>query len=125
MKKNTIIASFVILALPVMAIAAGDLGTTIGNIGKYVNSLIPIAVALAVLFFFFGLAKYILNAGNEDKKSEGRSIMIWGIIALFIMVSIWGLISLFAQSLGVKEDKGLNVPDITLPTVKDGRSGGR
>lgn len=117
MRSFIITASFIVLTLPAVVLAASGLDTALTNIQSLVSKLIPIAVAFAVLFFFWGLAKYILNAGDEEKKKEGRSIMIWGIIALFIMVSIWGLISVFAQTLGVTEGQNLKVPSVTLPTV--------
>lgn len=59
-----------------------------------ISLLIPLAVALAVLFFFWGLAKFILNSGNEEKKSEGKEVMLWGIVALFVMVTIGGIVAM-------------------------------
>ena len=48
--------------------------------------------AFALLGFLWGLSKLILNADNEQKRAEGKQILLWGIIALFAMVSIWGLL---------------------------------
>ncbi len=58
-------------------------------------------MTLALIFFFWGLAKYILSAGDEEKKTEGRNIMIYGVIALFVMVSVWGLTTLLGNTFGV------------------------
>ena len=120
--KKFITISLFLLIIPMTLVKAGNsgIGTAIDNIGKLVNALVPIAIGFAVLFFFWGLAKYILNAGDEEKKKEGRSIMIWGVIALFIMVSIWGIVSVLADTFGVKNDQELMVPSITLPTVNIG-----
>ncbi|MFQ5662115.1 MAG: hypothetical protein ACE5F2_02590, partial [Candidatus Paceibacteria bacterium] len=104
MRKFITIFSLSILIVPAITFAqAGDIGieTALSNVGALVNALVPIAIGFAVLFFFWGLAKYILNAGDEEKKSEGRNIMIWGLIALFIMVSIWGIINVLAETFGV------------------------
>jgi hypothetical protein len=54
------------------------------------NYLIPIVFSLALLYFFWGVAKYIRSAGAE--KEEGRMIMVWGVVALFVMASVWGLV---------------------------------
>lgn len=62
------------------------------------NSAIPLIVALAILAFVWGLAKLILNAGNEDKRLEGKSVMIWGIIALFVIFTLWGIVLLLSQT---------------------------
>ena len=51
-------------------------------------------VALTMLVFFWGLSKFILAAGDEKKVADGKRLIFWGIIALFIMVSIWGIINL-------------------------------
>lgn len=63
---------------------------------NFFTSLFPILIGLAVVVFFWGLIKYIAKAGNTESHEEGKQIMLWGIIALFVMVSVWGVI-LFAQ----------------------------
>ena len=116
--KKFITINLILLIIPVVTLAENlGIETAMLNIGKLVNALIPIAIGFAILFFFYGLAKYILNAGDEEKKKEGRSIMIWGVIALFVMVSIWGIINVLADTFGVKKDQGLVLPTIKLPTV--------
>ncbi len=55
-------------------------------------TIIPIVAGLALVFFFWGLAKSILHADNEDAREEGREVMKWGIVALFVLVSIWGIV---------------------------------
>lgn len=80
-------------------------GTTLSNVlltfSNLINIAIPIVLALAVLYFFWGLAQYVLNSANEEKKEEGRTIMIYGIIALFVMVSVWGLIRMLQTTFNV------------------------
>lgn len=101
--------------LPAFAFAQGNLNnlqTIVRGLGTVVNLLIPIAFAAAVVFFFWGLALYILNAGNEEKKAEGRRIMIGGVIALFIMASIWGIVAFLRNALGVGTDKAEVVPTV-------------
>ncbi len=62
----------------------------------WVQTAMPIVAALALVMFFWGLAKYIVKAGSEDAHEEGREIMKWGIVALFVLVSIWGIIALIS-----------------------------
>ena len=67
-------------------------------VGGLINPLIAILVGLALLAFFWGLAKFIFRAGGDTEAvEEGKRLMIWGLIALFIMVSVWGIIG-FIQS---------------------------
>lgn len=88
----------------------------VSALGGIVSGLIPVAFALALLFFFWGLALYILNAGNEEKKSEGRRVMIGGVIALFIMASIWGIVSFIGGALGIGQGGKIKPPDVLMPS---------
>lgn len=81
--------------------------------GDLVNLATPIVVALALLYFFWGLATYILNASNDEKKKEGKNIMIWGILALFIMVSVWGIINVVRDTFNL-DDNQINVPGVDI-----------
>ncbi len=64
-----------------------------------IKIIIPIIGALALWIFFWGLAKFIKNSGSEKAIEEGKDLMIWGIIALFVMVSVYGLVNLLYASL--------------------------
>lgn len=59
---------------------------------EIVEVIIPILVSLALLFFVWGLAQWLLNMADTEKHKEGKQRMVWGIIALFFIVSISGLI---------------------------------
>jgi len=77
-------------------------------VGSLTNPLIAIVVAIALLVFFWGLAKFIFRLGGDEKVvDEGKRIMKWGLLALFVMVSVWGIIR-FMQS-------ALNLPSTTSP----------
>ena len=75
----------------------------IGAVGKLINVyLLPLFMAVALLVFLWGLARFIFKVGGDEKAvEEGRNIMIWGLLALFVMVSIWGIISFFQTELGL------------------------
>lgn len=72
-------------------------------------------MALALVFFLWGVAIFILNAGNEEKRSEGRQKMFWGIIALAVMIAIWGIVRLLASVF--LPFGGAPLPPIFLPDV--------
>ncbi len=66
-----------------------------------INTAIPVVAGLALLAFLFGLTKFILNSGGNQKGiDEGKKLMFWGLIALFVMVSLWGIISFLSGELG-------------------------
>jgi len=88
------------LAVPFVALAQAGSGPNtsrifqlVADLKKLLDLLIPIAITLALLFFIWGLAQFILASGDEEKKKEGKQRMIWGIIALFVIVSVWGIVA--------------------------------
>lgn len=83
------------LLLPVVALAQvpQNFRQVSERIVSFLNLLFPVLVSIALLVFFWGMAKYIAKAGSEEGRREGREVMIWGITALFVMVSLWGIIA--------------------------------
>lgn len=65
-----------------------------------INSTIPVIIGLAVIFFLWGLAKFILQTDSVEGRKSARDQMVWGIIAISVMVSIWGLVNLLRVALG-------------------------
>jgi hypothetical protein len=64
-------------------------------------AVLPTMVTLAVVVFIIGVIKYIINADEAAKREEGRKFMIYGIIALFVMVSVWGLVGIIQGTFGL------------------------
>ncbi|MBX4210524.1 pilin [Candidatus Parcubacteria bacterium] len=81
-----------------------NIQSLINSLQNIVNTLIPVAFAVALLFFFWGLARYILSAGDPEAKETGKNIMIWGIIALFVMASVWGIVRFIGTAIGINPD---------------------
>jgi uncharacterized membrane protein YjfL (UPF0719 family) len=82
------------------------------SIGRLVDLALPIVVALALLGFFWGLVKFIFAQGNEESKADGKKIMIWGIIALFVMVSVWGLVRFIGSAFNIEQGGSVQIPSI-------------
>ena len=90
-----------------------DLGQTIIDL---INTIfVPLIFALAFVVFLWGIFKYfILGGHDEEAKESGRSLMIWGLIGFFVMVSVWGLVNLLVDTFQLN-DSG----PTSLPTVPD------
>lgn len=73
------------------------------SIARLVDAALPVIVGIALLGFFYGLAMFIFNAGDEEKRKKSRGIMIWGIVGLFVMVSVWGLVTWVGRSLDINQ----------------------
>ena len=103
-----------LLFTPVFAFAAlENVKAIIDQLKNILGILIPMAFGLAVLYFFYGIAKYVLAAGDPKAAGEGKSIMIYGVIAIAVMASIWGLVAWLQTTLGVDKINSVPVPTIT------------
>lgn len=67
---------------------------------QILNPIIGLLIAIAVVFFLYGVLEFITGADNEEKRETGKRHMIWGIIGLFIMVAVFGIMNLLASFWG-------------------------
>ena len=67
------------------------------------TSIIPFLFAIAVVVFVWGSIKFfIIDADEEAKREQGKQFMLWGIIALAVMVSIWGLVTILGETFNIR-----------------------
>jgi hypothetical protein len=90
--RNTILLFPFLIPTTVLA-APGDFKAIVEIFTDLIAKAIPIIFALALLAFFWGLALLILYADDVTKRTQGKHIIVWGIIVLFLMVSIWGILT--------------------------------
>ncbi len=84
--------------------------TIITTLMGLVRNLTILAAGVALVVFFFGLVKFIMKAGDSKEVENGRRLMIWGTVALFVMVSIWGLVRLMQNELGGLDNTSIGIP---------------
>src|SRR5437870_2959285 len=73
----------------------------IQDVGGIFNALIPVLFAASLVFFFWGLAQFILRAGDEKTHEAGKQKMLWGVIALFVFIGIYGILRVVAGTLNI------------------------
>ena len=56
--------------------------------------IIPILLLLATVVFLYGIVRYLTAQGDEQQLTEARRFIVWGIIALAVMLAVWGLVAL-------------------------------
>ena len=74
--------------------------TLVNKLGDVANAIIPFLIGVAVLLVIWGIFKYVRTAGDTEKIAEGRTVLIWGIIAIFFMLAFWGFVMVIKTSLG-------------------------
>ena len=66
-----------------------------------INPIIYVLFALAIVFFLYGVIEFLLNQANEEKKTDGKSHMIWGIVGITIMLGVWTILGFITNTLGI------------------------
>ena len=112
-------ASAMLFVMPMIASAQSNtLATPVQNVGglidqfgSWVAKLPQIMLTLAIVGFFWGLAKYLFS--EAENKDKGKTIMIWGLLAIFVMGSLSGIIALLQNTTGTTN----NSDSIKVPCV--------
>ena len=73
------------------------LANLVGVLIGLVNNIIPVLVTIAVAFFIAGGIRFIYKSGDARGHGADKTILAWGLIALFILVSVWGILALLRQ----------------------------
>ena len=68
------------------------------------DPLMALLIALGVVYFLWGLATFLMNAGEAAQREEGKRRIIWGIIGLFIMISVYGIINIVVGTFGIENE---------------------
>ncbi len=68
--------------------------------------IIEFIFALAVLYFIWGAAGFILYRDNPDKRTESQQHILYGVIGMFIMISAYGIIRFVASTILVNSPFG-------------------
>ena len=89
-------------ALPLVAAAQVD---SLQDLGSFVidfinNIAVPLVFAAAFIVFIWGIFLYFIAGGhNEEGKEKGKSLMLYGLVGFFLMVSVWGLVNILTGTL--------------------------
>lgn len=110
------VATLGLLALPSIA-GAASLFDTLSLANTFLNALIGLFITLAIVVFFWGLVKYLWGATSEN-ASEGLTLMMYGVIAIFVMVSIWGIIRLLQNTFKVTSTDPIIPKGIQINSVQ-------
>jgi hypothetical protein len=68
--------------------------------------------------FIWGVIKFVINPSEEVKREQGRQFMLWGVIALTVMVCVWGLVAILANTFGINYVFPQVSPTTPLPVKK-------
>lgn len=91
-----------LFVLPTVALAqVNDAFDVTFLIYDWIERLSFLFMAGALALFVWGLVKFIYNAADTKAHEEGKQLIVWGVIAFFVLVSLWGLVRFLSDSLSL------------------------
>lgn len=69
----------------------------IAEIGKILEAAIPLIILVALVAFLFGVLKYAFSPDAKSKE-DAKKFIVWGIVALTVMVFVWSLVVILQQT---------------------------
>ena len=76
----------------------------------FLSQAVILLIALAVVFFLYGILKYITAGDDEEKRTKMKNTMIYGIIGLFVMISFWGIVNILINTFELDTYPYVDVP---------------
>ncbi len=67
------------------------------KVHEILNSIVPVLLALGVVYFVWGILRFVI-ADGEEAKTKGRDHMIFGIIGLTMIIGFWGLVEVLVTT---------------------------
>lgn len=63
-----------------------------------ISPLVALLIGIALALFLWGLAKYLKSGlGDKAELQKARSLMVWGVVIITVMVSVWGLVQVLQE----------------------------
>ena len=75
------------------------IGSLLNNVGQVANRAISLLFVIATLVFLWGIIRYVIAGGDEDKLKEGRQYIIYGLVGLAVMLAVWGIVGAVVKTL--------------------------
>jgi succinate dehydrogenase/fumarate reductase cytochrome b subunit len=80
----------------------GYMGSLITSGTSLLRSVLVFLISLAVVWFIFNVIRYAMSS-DEEGKGKAKSQMIWGIIAIAVIVSVWGIVAILQGAFGLNQ----------------------
>jgi hypothetical protein len=73
----------------------------VNSIVAIFNSLIALLGSIAIVIFFIGLLRFIFKSDDARGRAAGRSMILWGLVSLFVLFTLGGIIQFVKSNLGL------------------------
>jgi len=89
---------------------SGGLWNLFSIVMGILSQAVILLIALAVVFFLYGILKYIASGDDEESRKKSKNVMIYGIIGLFVMISFWGIVNILVNTFELDTAPYVSVP---------------
>ncbi len=102
-----------ILFIPLTGVQAQShgivkLAQTLMNI---LQDILLTLTGVAIVAFLWNVLQFFVNANNDQKRSDAKKFMVFGVITIFVLVSVWAFVGLLGDTFGFEEN-------VLLPALK-------
>lgn len=115
--KKSLLSIFTAVA-PVMTLAAAPITRSIDGFLEYMIYLasraLPLLLLAALVLLLYGIVVNFFWKSDDTKRGEGKSFILWGVVALFVMVSVWGLVNVLRSTFQLDNDQVPYAPAIPV-----------
>ena len=100
---------------PVLTQTTGaTFSSTVNGLMNLINALVWLLAIVAVAVFLYGVVRFVAKAGDTHAHATGYKMMMWGLVALFVLFSLGGLIAFLNNALFSTGPANSNTPGITV-----------
>src|SRR3989344_5128692 len=110
--KKVLGAGGVLYFLPMFVFAVQTVDSIFVQLGGFLNSVMPLIVGLAFLYFLWGVYTYVVRSASEEDKEKSRNTIIYGVIGLFVMLAAWGLVNVLISTFSLDSTTPTDLPGI-------------
>lgn len=94
-----------VVSVPALAFAATNIGTLDFKglvayiLEDFIKPVTVVILSLAVVYFLWNIAEIIRASKKGEELADLKNKALWGVVAIFVMVSMWGLVSILVNTL--------------------------
>ena len=89
----------------------------LGVISGIIDQIVPFLVGLGVFVIIWGIFTYITHSAEEEKRTEARQYIVYGIIGIFLMLSVWGLVTILRNTFSLTNETPGRSDMPSLPAI--------
>jgi len=95
MKKTALFLTLSLAMIPRLGFAftRSVQGFSTFVVNALAGAVMPLLFSGALALFIWGIVEFIRNSDNQAEREKGKTKMLWGILALFVMIAFIGLTS--------------------------------